>query len=386
MYWQRRYITRQYGLPSNAATERIALPRTNILSALEVRLAWQMDTVGGCGEDIFDVVDRVEVIANGSEVLFSMPGNVLMRLGHLLTGKALPARRDDRPNVVQFAVLPVLFGRGYADPAYCLDLTKFTDVELRVTYSPTIDNTGHTGFLSGAGVLDVIGWLSMEGAPPGATGAYIRRTITRSFVTEASGVAEVDLPRRFPIRAVYVYCYEAGVEDGVDITDLQIDLDNGARIPLVARWVDLQEENAVMYGVDPRQVVVARRSDGGVVETKAGRIRNAHVTLLQDNAAGADFPIYDVASISGGQVTLSGILVEGSATWAATTLDTTARDVMLTVEGCGVGNMVAIPFAPYGQEEQALAAPGFGSVKLLLTQGGAGGDCQIVTEEVVRQA
>lgn len=386
MYWQRRYVVKQYALPSNAATERITLPRTNVLSALEVRLAWQMDTAGGGGEDIFDAVDKVEVIANGSEVLFSMPGNVLMRLGHLLTGKPLPARRDDRPGVVQFAVLPIFFGRGYADPAYNLDLSKFTDVELRVQYSPTIDAAGHTGFLSGAGVLDVIGWFSMEGAPAGATGSYIRRTVTRSFTSAASGVEEVDLPRRFPIRAVYVYCYEAGVNPSANIPELQVDLNNGARIPLVARWDDLEEENAVLYGVDPTQVVVGLRADGGVIETKLGRIKEAQVTLLQDNAAGNDFPIYDVAAIAGGQVTLSGILVEGSGTWAATTLDTTKRPVMVLAKGHSVGNLVAIPFALPGQEEMALAAPEFGSVKLLLTQGDAGADVQVITEEVVKLA
>jgi len=382
-YWQRRYEVRQLALPSNAATQRITLPRIGVLSGLDVRLAWTNDVTGGGAQDILDTVTQIQVIANGSQVLFAMPGNVLARIMHMHLQRPVPQLRNDNPNVVQYASFPVLFGRFWGDPDYALDLSRYTDVELRITYAPTIDTGGHTMFLTGGGVLDVVALMSMEGPPNGAGLRYLRRTTVNNFTTAAAGIQVVQIPRNSPIRTIYVDCYEVGIADGVDITQLEVSLDNGAKTPFVGRWVDIEDSNSMYYPVNTHREMSCLATAGDAIATKWGRIKSAVVQCQGTNAAGADWPHYQVRSIAGDQVTLDGVLIEGGAAAAATIVDVTDRYVRIMAESHSVGHCVAIPFALWGNEAKVLNAPAYGAVDLLITQGGAGGNCFVVVEEVV---
>lgn len=378
--WERRYIRRQLALPSNAATQQEPLPKSGYLSGLEVRLAWTNGATGGAGEDVIDAVDRIEVIGNGSTVIFSLEGIEIAKWAQVWQRRRMVQQRDDRASAVQFASFTVPFGRWMGDPEAWLDLSRWTDVELRVQYSPTISAAA---FLTAGGVLDVIGLFYERGAAPPAGRGYIRTTQVRSFTSAAAGDEVIQLSRQYPYTDLLVYAFEAGIEDGVDITQVELSIDNGRLIPFTGRWVDVQEENRAILDIDPVEELIAFRTDNETIETRLGRIVAGHITPLVDNPAAVNYPYYTVASVAGGQLTTAGVLVAGSA--LAGTLDATDRALLVRARGHGIGNAIHIPFIHAGRGELAgvLQAPSFDELKLTLTQGGAGAAVRVSTRELV---
>jgi hypothetical protein len=381
VYWQRRYIAKQRSLASDAATERVELPGSNFLSGLVAKLAWTNGTTGSGGEDVIDAIDLIEVIANGSQVLFSLSGIEISKWAYPWTGKALPQYRCDFNGEVQDCAFLIPFGRFLGDPDLYLDLAAFSDLELRITYSPTI---AATAFLTATGVLDVIALMAMEGPPPGIRRGYLRHTTLKTFTSVASGDEEVDLSRRHPYHSLMVYAYEAGIADGVDITELELEVDAGRITPYKARFVDAQEENELAHNLVSLERFKQQRTDGESIETRCGRIQEASIALLIDDTAAADYPHYRIATVAGGQITVSAPVTEGTATWAAMALDTVDRDLFVNAKGRGIGNAVYIPFCIDGNLDLVLPAPDYDSLKLILTQGGAGAACRVSAAELVR--
>jgi hypothetical protein len=379
-FWERRPIIDQRALGSDAATEMIDLPKRGALSGLDVRLAWTNGATGGAGEDIIDAVDRIEVIANGADVLYSLEGIEVAKWAHHINRRPVVQNRDDRNGVVQFAILPVRFGRKLGDRELWLNLGQYTNLELRVQYSPTISAGA---FATGTGVLDVIGHIYRgEELPPGGRG-FLRTTQINAFTSAAAGEEIIRLARRYPYAAILVYAFEAAIADGVDITRVALEGNSGRHIIFDGRWVDVQETVAQMLGIESREHFYAQRADNETIETRLGRIIAAELQVEQDLAAAADFTLANVASIAGGQITTHAFIVEGSATYAATILQTTDQDIHVMASGHGVGNAVLIPFAVDSDLAGALPAPEFAELELVLTQGAAGAAVRVSTQEIV---
>lgn len=378
--WERRYIRRQLTLPSDAGTHQERLPRSGFCSGLTARLAWTNGGTGGGGEDIIDAVDRIEVIGNGSDVLYSLEGIEVAKWAEFINRRQIPQNRDDRNGEVQFASFPIMFGRRVGDDELWLDLAQWNEVELRVQFSPTI---AAAQFATGTGVLDIIAHMYREGQRPPNHRGWLRTTQIRAFTSLADGEEEIELSRRYPFTGILVYAFETGVADGVDITQAEIRANGGRYIPFTGRWLDIQDENARQFEIESWADFYAQRANNETIETRLGRIRSAILQVEQAPGAGADFTLANVASIAGGRITTNEFIVEGSATYAATLLQTTDQDVHVQARGFGVGNAILLPFAMEGDLAGALQAPSFDDVELILTQGGAGAAVRVSTQELV---
>jgi len=378
--WNRRYLRRQLVATSDAATHQESLPKSGILSGLEVRVAITNGATGGAGEDVINAIDRIEVIANGSEVLFSLEGIELSKWTQYWTGRNMPENRDDRNGEVQFAIFPVMFGRKFGDDELWLDLSRYSDVELRIQYSPTISAAA---FATGTVTIDIISWMYDLGQSPGSHHGWLRTTQVKSFTSVAAGDEVVQLSRRYPYTGIMVYAFEAGIADGVDVTQVELSVNNGLAVPYVGRWLDIQDENAQMFTNESWCDMYAQRADNETIETRLGRIRSAILQVEQDLAAAADWNYANVASILGGQITTHAFLVEGGAAAGATILAATDVDMHVQARGFGVGNAILIPFMPGGRIASVLEAPSFDELKLTITQGGAGAAVRVSTQELV---
>jgi hypothetical protein len=378
--WERRYVERQAVQSSDAATYQRRLRKDGALSALLVRVAITNGATGGAGEDVIDAVDRIEVIGNGSEVLFSLEGIELEKWAQFWMRRGMPQNRDDRNAEVQFAVFPVLFGRWIGDNELWLDAARWRDLELRVQYSPTISAGA---FATGTVTIDIIEVVYSDNQRPSAHRGWLRTTQIRSFTSVASGDERIELSRQYPYTGILVYAFEAGIADGVDLTDVEVSIDNGRIIAYDGRWLDVQDENAAMFEIESWADFYAQRADNETIETRLGRIKSAILQVEQDLAAAADFNLANVAVIAGGRITTHAFTVEGSATYAATVLLATDADMHLQARGFGVGNAVQIPFMVGGEYGLALPAPSFSELHLILTQGGAGAAVRVSTQELV---
>jgi hypothetical protein len=379
MSWERRLLLNAETQASDAATRRIALPRKGALSALLLRIRITNGSTAG-EEHIVDAIDKVEVVADGSNVLFSLEGVELLRWAWYWLKRFPPQSWNEGVSAVQELNLPIFFGRYLGDPMFYLDLGQYRDVELRIQYSPTI---AVTSFATATTQFHIPMWVDDSGAAPGPRLGFLRTTQVRAFNSAASGEDITELSRLYKYMDIMVYCREAAIADGVDITTVEVRVDDKRIIPFTGIWDDIQAENEQMFGIIPIVNLLALRANAATIGMRTGRILEAKVGERFTYAATVDFPMYTIASVAGDVITLAGQLVEGSATYAAVALDTTRRTLDVRARGLGIGNAIVIPFALNGNPDLALDPTNMSRLQLALTQGGADGATKISTRELV---
>jgi len=270
MAYNWEYITREETESSDSQTWIKDLPTKGGISALVIEFKATNGSTSNRGANIMQIISKIEVIGNGSEVITSLTGQEAVRLAWLKTGRFPPALLSEAPNDVQYQEFPILFGRYPGDTEYGLDLGKWNTVDIRITYDlATVRAVGATGFVSGSTVITV----KALRAPPGEVPAYRGWLSTRelkTFTSAASGDEVVQLPIKRPYVGLGVYCYEAGVADNTDITKVKIDLDKGTRIFYDREWNHAQQDNASMYKVNGDVDLIGFFSNGDTQETWTG--------------------------------------------------------------------------------------------------------------------
>jgi len=379
MGWQRRFLLDSETQTSDSATRRVALPRKGALSGLELRTRITNGATSGL-EKIFEALDRVEVVADGSNVLFSVEGAELYRWAHFIERKEPAHYQHQGAAIVQELTLPICFGRFLGDPELWLDLAAYRDVETRIQYSPTI---AATEFVTGTTQFHIPYWIDDGPNPPGPRRGWLRTTQIKAFDTVASGDDVTELSRLYPYWDIMVYCREAAIADGVDLTRAQVWVNDKQSIPFDGRWDDIQVMNERMLGVIGLHRGTMLRGDTETFDTHTGRIWSANVTpvFVQSDANGLINAM--VGSIAGDRLTMS---VSDTADAAASTHFTAAaadRTIEWVATGLGVGNAILIPFALNGNPDGVLDPRDMSRLQLVLTQGAAGGTTRISTRELV---
>jgi len=363
---------------SDAATYKLDLPRGPAIQALLVKLEMTNGSTSAQDQHIRDVVDLVEVVANGSERIVSCNIDDLERLGLLLNGQSLPAQRNEAASAVQMLMCAIPFGKQIADPNYWLKTAGMSDLELQITYSPTI---AVTSFATGTFTVTVMGLLSMEGEP-GAYQGTVKTTNVRAFTTAASGDEEVDLPRGLPYWRMIVSAYEAAIEAGTDVTNVKLDVNNLEKVYINSPWDDLAELNQIWYNLWPEYVAHLFRSDTDTVATMLSNIQSYSLDVHEDVSITNDTFVLDrIDTIAGDTITINSSEADITAGAEDLTAYTTDHDMMLRVLGRGLPHAVVLDF------ERMLAAgvlesSAFDRVRLTLTQGGAGGAGRVLLQEI----
>lgn len=379
MTLERRYLLNRDVQSGDSGTRRVELARNGFVSAIGLRIECTNGATSGF-ERVHDAVDRVELIGDGSDVLFSLTGPELHRWQQVWQRRPAAEVWDEQGGNVQelFAVIP--FGRFLGDPELALNLANYRRVELTVEFSPTI---AATSFATGTFTITAIEYSWREGQQPAGVRGFLRTRQIRDFTSAASGDEEIELDRRYPIMGALVYAREAGVADGTDITTVEVQEDDGRVIPYTGRWLDVQAENQEMLDLESEVSGIALRSDADNIDTLLARILSAHVQVSEDLASAADQHYARIASITGDRIALTVYTLEGSATWAAMAVYATDIAIHVRARGIGIGNAVFIPLARPGDIANPYPAPEKSKVELVLTQGGAGATVRASVQELV---
>ena len=380
MTLERRYLLNREAQANDAATRTIELAKAGYVSGIMLRIEATNGATSGT-EHLIDSIDRVEIIADGSDVLFSLEGVELYKWNWVWLKKRPAQRRTMRAAAVQELSLLIPFGRFLGDPDLYLDLSRYQRVELRIQYSPTI---AATGFVTATFTISAIEYGWRAGAAPGGTRGFIRTRQIRSFTSLATGEDVQELDRRYPYLGALVYAREAAIEDGTDITNVEIREDDGRVIPYTARWLDAQMENEHMLGIVPVEEGIALRTDAGTIDTLVSRILTAAVHIEEDAAtADAVTPQLTIASVTADRITVSILETDEDGTTAASALATALYPIHWSAKGIGIGNAVWVPLALPGDIDNPYDAPSKSKVQLALTQAGAGAAVRVSTQELV---
>lgn len=379
MPWQQlRKIEAQVTHSSDDRTHRVKLPESNVLHSLLLQCEITNGSTNGQSNGMSSVVDWIKVIRGGSQVLYYLEPEHIRVLSLRDLGQNLVETHDEQASAVQKAEYPILFGRALFDEEMYLPLADGQDIELQVKYSPSI---AVSGFAAGTFKTTVLGLMTLGGNPGNYQGTITSRII-ENFTTAASGVKEITPAQRHRWRRLLVRCYEAAIEDGVDITNVQFDLNDEERVPLNLSWNELHGYNMLTAPVYTRQKSVRFRADADTVSVLVSRIKAATIShATADDITNDVAYLAKIEAIAGDRLTIGMSAGDFTAASEDLTADTTDRALRLEVVGEGLPYTVEVPInardePPFFDSRQ------WDEAKVSLTQSAADGDTDVILQEV----
>lgn len=383
MAWQQWRVLDALTTESNdSGTVRIKLPQSNVLHSMLIRTNMDNGATNAQGLTMSDVVDSVKVVANGSHVIYHLEPETIRAMSLLQLGRNFYEVVDEQGGNTQEAHYPVLFGSTWFDPNHWLPLTAFDDIELQIAYSPSI---AATSFATGTFDHEVLGLMTMEGNPGDYQGTY-RTRIVKNFTSAASGDEVTKLPVGERWKYLLVRCYEAGVADGTDLTDVKFEVNDGERVYLDMKWDALVNLNQTLHPIELNRKIIIDQTDADTTNVDQSRILS-----VQCNDLVADV-LTTITAITGDQLTIQmtdqssqAVNEGGTATYTIHAAESADNAVQLLVSS------EQIPFSVFVPLDGLLTGELFDSsqwdnVKLTLTNGAAGGDTDIVLTEVPKYA
>lgn len=379
----RRFLENEAAQSSDNTTYTLNLPDSGTLSALMLKIRATNGSTDNKNNAIKDTITRVELLGNGSFVIFSMTGEELDRFSWFHNKRRPVELLSEDVSAVQFQTFIMPFGRTIGDKSFGLDLAKFRNVQLRIQYNlANVNAVGNNGFITGSFNVTVIEYRypSSDGVSPQG----FRRL--REFVIPtdaASGTNRYEIPQQNKLVAIHTLVVEDAVADDTDVTQIQLEANSGELRIYDANWDDLQQENANEFGINPRQHKVLFRSDTDTIDFETGIIRgfSTHDEHVVESTADKEV-LSQIESRSGSRVTIGTFtwdLVAGSEELAASTTDDT---ILMSVDGDGVGNWATIPLSRQADWSDALDSTRFDKLELVLTSGAAGATLGAITDEI----
>lgn len=220
------------------------LPKQGCLSGIDLKflIANLTHANGNPAANILDCINKIEIVRNGDERIFSMSGHELFQHYWTQDGKPPFHEFNGRNSEEAFVVFPIRFGRFMGDTQFGLNLAKASNVQLLIDYAlnPVGDNDDGdpTGFKTGTTVINAM----MHITPPDKTVPFQACIGLRQYYTHATTASEtkrMDLPRQNPLLGMGVYNHKSGTSQSATVASLNLELNNGDKIPIRGNWYDL---------------------------------------------------------------------------------------------------------------------------------------------------
>lgn len=197
MYIQREFL-RTSAAMDREGTYRVSLPKNGYITSLMLVFASAPVNDARVNVDAWRFVDflsKVEVLANQATVIKSLYGP-MAHVAQWLDGGPLIVNQDHNYGTSTLrSRLPIQFGRSYLDTEYGLDLSRWEDVELRIT------NTASSTYFSASPTVDVlINYIRDVGGSPFR--GYFRTEEWNKYTTVASEKKYLELPTEYRIRRI----------------------------------------------------------------------------------------------------------------------------------------------------------------------------------------
>ena len=228
--WQWSYLVYQKTL-DDSGTYTHDLPEKDKISALFVDFQATNYATADDAPSILTLISKLEVIAEGSKVLYSLYPITASFEEFIDTEKKPNHYITATASATQHARFLILFGRYLCDEKYGLDTSVYTNVQFKMPYALT------DKFVSGSAKITV---RALRPIAPEAVGfeGFVRRRDIYSFTTASSGEEVVELPLALPYRRVYTY-----VQGLTGISKIKVDINDGRLILLEDYFDDIKTWN-----------------------------------------------------------------------------------------------------------------------------------------------
>jgi hypothetical protein len=251
MLMQKEYL-RESVTMTRGQTYRIDLPEIGLLSGLQLKFSASATTglgLAGGAWRLLDFLTTIEVIGDGATVIKSFQAKTAEFVDFLRCGIVPVHKWRNYATNTQNEYIHLLFGRYLGDPLYGLDLSKWKNVELRIT------NTSSATYHGTDITLSILGTYFVN--PGHSFGGFLRTETWREWTTVTDETKYHVLPVEYPISGIYLHALPA-VTSGMSDTgfaNLMDDIDfsvNGGQQRLYKGGLDdLIIENRMETGREP---------------------------------------------------------------------------------------------------------------------------------------
>lgn len=255
--WELLKIARNTSLSSGSGSELINLPRANQIGMLFLTVRGTNGANQNSADDseqqtIQEALSRIEVFSGG-EVLKKYNGDDCRSIATYDTGRLPPETRSQINAAVQESVFPIRFNLDPQDTNVILPAPLMDTLSLEFDYTFTAD--ADEGFASSGFYYDLYAWVY----PPDGDMENKNILVTKtkdSYTTTGAGEKPFDLTidSRRMLRRVYVDCYVKAVAEGVNVTDIELQVDSDRIV--MGKWNAIQAINAYDCGLNWREHIL----------------------------------------------------------------------------------------------------------------------------------
>lgn len=361
-----RTVEQYYELAlDDSGTKIIDLKTTDPLSAIRLEFKGTNGGTSNKSNLMDDVITKIEIV-DGSDQLLSVNLKQAHSLQWFNTKKTPFIRIEERGggSIREEALL--LFGRYLWDPEYYLDLTQFTNPQLKITTDEdAIRDMGATGFLTTTFKVTVNLHVIEEGAQPSK--GFMMSKEVYSFTSGTSGDEHIDLPLDYPYANLILRSYVAGNDLNENISALKISCDAGKFIPIDKKCGDILTMNEEDYGIQEIRAQLFRKD----AETVYHIINKEPVAvLIPDQTLCVMRLIYQWS----GSFQLTVQDIDGTAI-------TSERWLRAIIQGNGLHSCLCVPFGLLSEPDSYFNPKDWNDIELVLTQAAAA-ETQIVLQQL----
>jgi hypothetical protein len=218
------------------------LPETGILNMLDLQVAYTKAVSDDRALPDWEAVTKVEVLVDGSTVVKSLSGPQIRALvwynGGPFTGTGWFWGNGGSTD--SYTGLPLYFGRNAQDTKCGLDLSQYSNPQVKITYDTsqtsinglTFDATTTPSFKYN------IAAKIFDGAPAGFMNKYVQSLQLDSYTVAASTEHPVQIPRGYDLKGLMIEAKYLNVGWNSLVNHVKLDFDNGSWVPL-----DIDHEN-----------------------------------------------------------------------------------------------------------------------------------------------
>jgi len=231
---------------SDASTKTIDLDIVDPVSAIAFEFQAQGGTTRNQNNPLHRCITKLEVV-DGSDVLCSMSFEEAQALQFYKTCKQPFIRIAEMASDYNVIGCMILFGRYLFDREYALDLTKFANPQLKITWDLAKIRavSGTTAFATGTFKITAVAKV-MEGLP--SPGKFLMDKQIESWTGATSGDKRHQLPVDYLYRMLMIRTYYTVSDVNENITALKLTCDTDKYIPFDRDVKQMDAEMAQLFG------------------------------------------------------------------------------------------------------------------------------------------
>jgi len=228
------------------------LPEKGQLSSLMVDVAANCTFSTNPALDIWNIFTKFEVLVDGSKVVKSYDAKQLRALAHYW-GMDLATlgwyERGDNTDQKRFWHMPILFGRYPGDKEYLLDMERYSNPQLRITYDAsqtTVDGETYNAYAS-PNIQTAVEGLIYRGGAPSEMKGYIKSSEIDNWSVVVSTTRQIEIPKGNDVIGILQGARYSDDKLQNYINSMELTFDNGEWQLLDHNYNELYQLNSLWY-------------------------------------------------------------------------------------------------------------------------------------------